>query len=176
MLADSRGSRGRRRGERICAQDPPSTGLMARANVSYERGEFVEAAQQYEALIDRRYSDAALYFNLGNAYLESGDLGSSHPELPACPGALSPRLGHKGQPGTCALHDRWTASRGKEDSLVESVSYFGHRWTTPDELGTAALLLWVATANSHRGSPGVAGLTPKARVARLLRPLRLWLR
>ena len=57
------------------AQESSATGLMAKANERYERGGYAEATQQYEALIDRGYSDAALYFNLGNAYLESGDLG-----------------------------------------------------------------------------------------------------
>ena len=126
------------------AQGPPSTGLMARANVSYERGEFVEAAQQYEALIDRRYSDAALYFNLGNAYLESGDLGRA---------ILNYLRARELSPRDSEIRDNLELARsmtldsiaGERGALVESVSYFGHRWTTPDELGTAALLLWVAT-------------------------------
>ena len=72
------------------AQESSPTDLMARANERYERGEYAEAAQQYEALIDRGYSDAALYFNLGNAYLEGGDLGRGHTKLPAGQGAISP--------------------------------------------------------------------------------------
>ena len=48
---------------------------MARANVHYEREEYAEAIQQYEALIGQGYRDAAVHYNLGNAYLESGDLG-----------------------------------------------------------------------------------------------------
>ena len=48
---------------------------MAEANRRVERGEFAEAAQQYEALIGLGYRDTAVYYNLGNAYLEDGDLG-----------------------------------------------------------------------------------------------------
>ena len=59
----------------ILAQEPSSTDLMAAANGRYERGEFAEAAQQYENLIAMGYEDTALYYNLGNAYLEGGDPG-----------------------------------------------------------------------------------------------------
>ena len=57
------------------AQAPSPTDLMAEANAQYERGEYADAAQQYEALIDSGYEDAALYYNLGNAYFKNGDLG-----------------------------------------------------------------------------------------------------
>ena len=59
----------------VAAQDSSATDLMAMANERFERGEYSEAAQQYESLIDHGYSDPTLYFNLGNAYLESDDLG-----------------------------------------------------------------------------------------------------
>ena len=57
------------------AQESSATSLMTRANERYGLGEYAEAIQQYEGLIDRGYSDAALYFNLGSSYFESGDLG-----------------------------------------------------------------------------------------------------
>ena len=59
----------------VLAQDLPPAELMAEANRRYQRGEYAEAAQQYEALIGRGYWDAAVHYNLGNAYLESGGLG-----------------------------------------------------------------------------------------------------
>ena len=59
----------------VFAQAPPPGELMAEANGRYERGEYAEAAHMYEALIDRGYRDTAVYYNLGNTHLESGDLG-----------------------------------------------------------------------------------------------------
>ena len=59
----------------VFAQEPSPGELMARANVHYDREEYAEAIQQYEALIGQGYRDAAVHYNLGNAYLESGDLG-----------------------------------------------------------------------------------------------------
>ena len=126
------------------AQESSATGLMTRANERYGLGEYAEAIQQYEDLIDRGYSDAALYFNLGSSYFESGDLGRA---------ILSYLRARKLSPRDTDTRDNLELARemtvdrvvAEGGSLVESVSYFGHRWTTPDELGTAALLLWVAT-------------------------------
>lgn len=98
----------------------------------------------YEALIDRGYSDAALYFNLGNSYFESVNLGRA---------ILSYLRARKISPRDMDIRDNLELARGmtvdrvaaEGASLVESVSYFGHRWATPDELGTAVVLLWIAS-------------------------------
>ena len=126
------------------AQDPSAAGLMAGANDSYERGEYAEATQQYEALIDRGYTDATLYFNLGNTYLESGDLGRAILNYLRAR-ALSPRdsdIRDNLELARSMTLDNIAAERGL---LVESISYFGRRWVTPSELGAAALLLWAAS-------------------------------
>ena len=89
----------------VLAQETSATDLMTRANERYERGEYAEAAQQYEALIDLGYSDTALYFNLGNAYLESGDLGRAILNYMRAR-ELSPRRpGRYGESGSGARHD-----------------------------------------------------------------------
>ena len=126
------------------AQESSAAGLMARANERYERGEYAEAIQQYQALVDRGYSDVALYFNLGSSYFESGDLGRAILSYLRAR-ELSPRdmgIRNSLELARGMTVDRVAAERGP---LVESVSYFGHRWATSNELGTAALLLWVAT-------------------------------
>ena len=81
------------------AQEPAPTDLLTAANERYERGEYAEAAQQYEALIYRGYEDVAIYYNLGNTYSRRGDFGTGYPELPAGRGVVPPRPGHSGQPG-----------------------------------------------------------------------------
>ena len=123
------------------AQSPSDTDLMARANQRYEHGEYAEAAQQYEALVDRGYRDAAIYFNLGNAYLENGDLGRAILSYLRAR-ELSPR-----DPDVIAnleLARDMTVDRvvAERNSFLESVSYVGLRWVTRGELGVLALLLW----------------------------------
>ena len=126
------------------AQESSATDLMARANESYERGEYAEATQQYEALIDRGYSDSTLYFNLGNSYFESGDLGRA---------VLNYLRARELAPRDAEIRDSLELARGmtvdrvvaERGSLVESVSYFGRRWATPDELGVAAIIWWAVT-------------------------------
>ena len=59
----------------VFAQGAPPLELMDEGNRRYERGEYAEAAQVYEDLINQGYRDTAVYYNLGNTYLESGDLG-----------------------------------------------------------------------------------------------------
>ena len=126
------------------AQDPEAADLMAEANSRYERGEHAEAAQQYEALIDMGYEDAAIYHNLGSTYFEIGDLGRAILNYLRAQ-ELSPR-----DPDILANLDLARARTidrigAERDSLVESVAYFGRRWATPSELGVLSLLLWAMT-------------------------------
>ena len=126
----------------LLAQGPSATDMMAKANESYERGEYVEAVQQYESLLDRGYEDAAIFYNLGNAYLERGDVGRAilsylrarklSPRDPDIADSLALAIG--------MTVDRIEADR---DSLVESVSHLARMWVTPSELGIAVLLLWI---------------------------------
>jgi len=47
------------------------------ANKLYEQGKFQEAAGAYEKLIQSGQVSAAVYFNLGNAFLKSGQIGKA---------------------------------------------------------------------------------------------------
>jgi hypothetical protein len=51
------------------------TEAMVEGNERYEARKFAEAAEIYQTIADAGVSDSSLYFNLGNAYLKSGDLG-----------------------------------------------------------------------------------------------------
>ena len=125
----------------VMAQEPSAQDMMAEANQRFESGEFAEAAQQYEALVGLGYRDAAVYFNLGNAYLEDGDLGRAVLNYLRAE-ELSPRA-----PEIIANLD---LARGRTvdqlqaegDSLIASVADFGRRWATTTEFAIVALLLW----------------------------------
>ena len=127
------------------AQDQSASDLMAEAVARHDREEFAEAVQLYESLVADGYHDAALYYNLGNAYLGSGDLGRAMLNYLRAED-LSPRdpdirtnLEHVRE----ITVDRIGFER---TSLVESVSYGTRRWMTPEELGALSLPFWTLTA------------------------------
>ena len=129
----------------VLAQTSPPLELMDEGNRRYERGEYAEAAQAYEDLINQGYRDTAVYYNLGNTYLESGDLGRAVLSYLRAE-ELSPR-----DPGILVnleLARSRTVDQieAEGDSLVASISDFGRRWTTTGEIGAVALLLWAAGA------------------------------
>ena len=126
----------------LLAQEPPAADMMARANGSYERGEYAEAVRQYESLLDKGYEDAAIFYNLGNAYLETGDVGRAILNYLRAR-RLSTRDPDIADNLALALDmtvDRIEADR---DSLVESASHLARMWVTPSEFGVAALLIWI---------------------------------
>jgi len=49
--------------------------LLQSANQSYQKGDYEQARQQYEALLQDGYRSAALYYNLGNTYYRLDELG-----------------------------------------------------------------------------------------------------
>ena len=126
----------------VLAQESSGADLMTRANERFERGEYVEATQQYETLIDRGFNDAAVYYNLGNAYLESGDLGRAILNYLRAR-ELSPRDPDITENLELALGMTVDRIASERDSLIESLSYFGYRWATRSEVSVATLLLWV---------------------------------
>ena len=127
------------------AQSPPPTDLMAEANAQYERGEYADAAQQYEALIDSGYEDATLYYNLGNAYFKNDDLGRA---------VLNYLRAEELSPRDTDIRANLDLARGRTvdrvesggESLIASVSNVARRWVTVGEMGVLSLLLWVASA------------------------------
>ena len=127
------------------AQSPSPTDLMAEANAQYERGEYSDAAQQYEALIDSGYEDAALYYNLGNAYFKNDDLGRA---------VLNYLRAEELSPRDADLRANLELVRGMTvdrvesggESFTASVSNVVRQWVTVGEMGTISLLLWVASA------------------------------
>ena len=138
--------------EAVSAQTPPPpTGLMAEANVRYERGDYAEAAQQYEGLIALGYQDASVHYNLGNAYLEIGDLGRAVLNYLRAE-ELSPRDPDVLANLNLARSRTVDQLEAEGDSLVASVANFGRQWATPVEFGLAAILLWAV------GGLAVAGL------------------
>jgi hypothetical protein len=49
--------------------------VFARANTLYDGGEYEQAARLYQQLVDSGIVNASLYYNLGNAYYKTGEIG-----------------------------------------------------------------------------------------------------
>jgi tetratricopeptide (TPR) repeat protein len=58
----------------VARAEPPAAAFDA-ANKLYEQGKFAEAASAYEKTLQSGEAAAALYFNLGNAWFKSGQIG-----------------------------------------------------------------------------------------------------
>ena len=56
--------------------DDPST-IFKQANIYAEKANYQKATEKYETLIDMGYESGALYYNLGNCYYRSNQLGLS---------------------------------------------------------------------------------------------------
>ncbi|MYD50178.1 MAG: hypothetical protein F4W93_01675 [Dehalococcoidia bacterium] len=126
------------------AQAPSPTDLMDEANEQYEDEEYAAAAQQYEALVASGYEDAALYYNLGNAYFKDGDIGRA---------VLNYLRAEELSPRDADIRANLELARGRTDrvesggeSLFASVSNAARRWVTVGEMGVLSLLLWIASA------------------------------
>ncbi|MDR1581709.1 MAG: tetratricopeptide repeat protein [Prevotellaceae bacterium] len=60
------------------AGEIPADTLWNRANNNYSIGNYKEAAQLYEQILDENGESAEIYFNLGNACLKQNQLGAAH--------------------------------------------------------------------------------------------------
>lgn len=51
--------------------------ILQQAAAAYDAGDYPVAAAVYRQLLDMGWHDPAVYFNLGNAYLQAGDIGQA---------------------------------------------------------------------------------------------------
>ncbi len=112
------------------------------ANGLYESGQFVQATQAYEQLVDQGYVDSALFYNLGNAYYKQGDTGGA---------IVNYRRAQQLAPRDPDIRANLALARAQAVDRVEVaddgglLSQFGEavQWRfTLNELAMAAVALW----------------------------------
>jgi hypothetical protein len=125
-----------------CAPQTTSGARVAEANQLYEAGQFVEAVAAYQTLADAGVEDGTLYYNLGNAYFKTGDLGRAilnyrraQALLPRDPDVIANL-----QLARAQTTDRLEVEDG--DALASFVRRILVEWTTLDEAAAIALGLW----------------------------------
>ena len=121
-------------------------------------GSTLKPPSNTKPLIDLGYSDATLYFNLGNAYLESDDLGRAILSyLRAL--ALTPRDTDVSTNLDLARSQTVDQIEVERVSLIESFAYLGRRALNPGELGLVIPVAMGLKWPVHRRSDSVARLS-----------------
>jgi hypothetical protein len=153
-----------------------ATETMLTANQLYESGQYAQAAQAYQQLVDQGYADSALFYNLGNAYFKQGDSGRA---------ILNYLRAERLAPRDPDVEANLTLARAQIVDQLEGLSndngLFGNLatltgdWLTLNELAMITLGLWVLFAflvigfnGSKRGSGLREGLAYALVVASLL--------
>ena len=126
-----------------CTQPTTSGEPLAAANQHYEAGEYEHAVEAYQSIVDAGVMDGALFYNLGNAYFKSGDLGRAILNYRRAQRWLprDPDVAANLQLARAQTKDRLEAEAGSD--LAHLVERLLVEWTTLDEAAAVALGLWV---------------------------------
>lgn len=117
----------------------------------FEQGNYELAAQSYQQLIDQGHADPVLYYNLGLAYAQTGDLGRAYWSLRNAE-QLAPRDADVQAALTQLQSVLAEANIGNallatgSDNLFAQISTTSSHWLTPDELSWLTLALWTIFA------------------------------
>jgi tetratricopeptide (TPR) repeat protein len=130
---------------------PPVEQAYRTAAQLYANGDYTEAAQSYQQLIDQGYGDSALYYNLGQAYFQA-----NNPARALWALRTAQELAPRDADINLALeqaHERLAQTEGAaEGTVLQSTAAAtdpigmlqeaAGRWLSLDELAILALLLW----------------------------------
>ncbi|MBI5669797.1 MAG: tetratricopeptide repeat protein [Chloroflexi bacterium] len=117
-----------------------SGAVMAQANAAYQQGDYETAARLYQSLVDGGIQNSSVYFNLGSAYYESGELGRALLNYRRAQ-ALLPRDNDLNR-SLARIRGERTDIQGDETGLLEGLAALTGGVLTLAELGWLALLLW----------------------------------
>jgi len=137
----------------VRAQSPESAAAIQLANDLYQRGDYDSAEQLYQQQLDSGNVRSALYYNLGNAHYQQGELGAAIASYRRAL-LLNPR-------NADAQANLALARAARQDQLPDvhdwmtTFADWHSRWTT-NTVATVALASWVlvgAAALLRRGVP-----------------------
>ncbi len=116
---------------------------MQIANDLYEGGQYLQAAQAYQQLVDLGVVDSALFYNLGNAHFKLGDYG---------PAIVNYRRAQQLAPRDPDVEVNLALARAQavdqfeeeaEPGFLDQVGGTLRGWFTVHELALAALAAWI---------------------------------
>jgi tetratricopeptide (TPR) repeat protein len=114
---------------------------MSAANQLVNAGHYTEAAQMYEQLVAQSPQDAALHYNLGNAYFVQGDASQALAAYERA-AALAPRDADIRANLALAQEMLGQQSRPSATALATAAAV-ARRWLTVDEMALLALGAWL---------------------------------
>jgi len=129
-------------GSAACAPERISGTQMAQANQLYEAGQFGEAAAVYQSLVDSGADDGTLYYNLGNAYYKSGDLGRAILNYRRAQ-LILPRDSDVETNLQLARDQTIDQLKSDSDSVIDSMRHILIEWTTLNEAAGIMLGIWL---------------------------------
>lgn len=116
---------------------------FALAGEAYEAGDYTDAAQLYESIVDSGIKSGTVYYNLGNAYFRAGDLGRA---------ILNYRRAQRLMPRDVELRENLDYARtlAIDEAKKTVVPTFHGRWLehakrySPNEIMLAVSALYIA--------------------------------
>ena len=126
----------------LWAQESSETDSMLVANQLYERGNFAEALQTYQELVDSGIQESALFYNLGNAYFKQRDIGRALLNYERA-ARLDPRDDDIQANLKVAREQRNDQYSNVEASALSQMAIFTRSWLTLNEMALIALGLWL---------------------------------
>jgi tetratricopeptide (TPR) repeat protein len=120
-------------------QEAP-TEMVAQANAAYERGEYQTAAALYEQVLEDGFRDATVYYNLGSAYYQTGELGLALLNYRRAQ-QISPRDSDV-ELGLTRIRAERVNFQGSENTLIDRLASSTYGIVTLAEFAWAAAVLW----------------------------------
>jgi tetratricopeptide (TPR) repeat protein len=135
---------------------------MSTANQLYETGQYSQAAQAYQQLVDQGFTDSALFYNLGNAYFKDGDYGGAIVNYRRAQ-LLAPRdadIAANLELARSQIVDQPEETGESSQGLVSAIGRWTQTWLTLNEVAIFALGTWILFvfllilfSNTRKGSP-----------------------
>ena len=118
---------------------------MTAANNLYLAGHYAESAQIYQQMVAQGSRDSRVYYNLGNAYYQQGDLPNALLNYEQA-AALSPRDGDIQANLALAQEQARETLPVETSSALNSLASAGSNWLSLNELALLALASWFGLA------------------------------
>jgi tetratricopeptide (TPR) repeat protein len=125
----------------VSAQTATDLTTLEVANRLYENGRYAEAAQTYEQLVAGGVQDSTVFYNLGNAYYQQGDMGRAILNYERAQ-RLTPRDDDV-QTNLALAREKIVDQYGEDDALLNQLTVWARSWLTLNEMAVAALGLWL---------------------------------
>lgn len=122
----------------------PSDTISA-ANHLYETGQYDQAAQAYQQLVDQGFTDSALFYNLGNAYFKDGDSGRAIVNYRRAQ-LLDPRdtdIATNLELARSQIVDQLEETGESKQGFFSAVGGWVQSWLTMNEVAMFALGAWI---------------------------------